>query len=166
MLDQAVERAGRPAGSVKLAAFTHFHVLQTGLVLADAIADGFGTAPLVACVDNRVVLRANALRLGQELVDDVEAAIAISHIARKGDPMTDHLERFKAFGRNRDTELRAAITERIARTFTVYGTADECLAQVRLMEDAGVDMLAVAFLSPVNFDRDTDAFADAVIRRW
>lgn len=166
MLDRAATRAGRAAGSIKLAAFTHFRLLQEGQGLDDAIADGFGAAPLIACVDNRVVVRENAALLGQDLVDDIDAAVAVSHLGGKVDPQTDHLRMFENFARGQDPARRAAITERIARSFTLYGTADECLAQVRMMEEAGVDMLAVAFLSPVNFTRDTGDFSDAVIRRW
>ena len=166
MLDQAAEHAGRPAGSVKLAAFTHFRLLQEGQGLDEAIADGFGAAPLLACVDNRVVVRENAARLGHDLLDDIEAAIAVSHIGRKVDPMTDHLRMFEDFARSKDPARRGAITERIARSFTLYGTADECLTQVRMMDEAGVDMVAVPFLNPANFARDTGDFAGAVISRW
>lgn len=167
MLDDATEAAGRPRGSVKLAAFTHFHRSQDPQGgLDEAIEDGFGAAPLVACVDNRVIVRDHADLLGQNLADDVVAAVAVSHVAEKTDPKTDHLKMFEDFSKGLSPEKRASITERIARTFTVYGTADECLDQVRTMVDAGVDMVAVSLLNPMHFARDSGDFRDAVIARW
>ena len=165
-LDEATDRAGRPPGSVKLAAFTHFSLVPKGQGLDEAIANGFGAAPLVACVDNRVMIRENIDVVGQELADDVDAAVAVSHVAEKTDPMTDHLKLFEDFAKGLDPTKRAAITERIARSFTVYGTADECLEQVRTMAAAGIDMVAVSLLNPMNFERDSGDFRDAVIARW
>jgi alkanesulfonate monooxygenase SsuD/methylene tetrahydromethanopterin reductase-like flavin-dependent oxidoreductase (luciferase family) len=166
LLDQATEAAGRPAGSVKLFALTHFHRLHKGEGLNEAIAQGFGAAPLVACVDNRQVIATHADVLGEQLAHDVNEAIAVSHVAKKVDPMTDHLKMFEDFTRGLDPVRRAAITERIARSFTLYGDADECLEQTRLMADAGVDGIALALLNPMNYEHDASDFAEAVIQRW
>jgi alkanesulfonate monooxygenase SsuD/methylene tetrahydromethanopterin reductase-like flavin-dependent oxidoreductase (luciferase family) len=165
-LDDASEAAGRERGSVKLIASTFFYLLRADEGIEEAIANGFGSGPLVSCVVNRGLVADHADQLDPEFARAVEHG-ARAYIGYGGDTSpTAHLSTWRNYMRGLDQRHldRKRIARPVVDGFAIWGTPEQCQAQARAMLDAGVDVLNLFLSNPATLRRDMTDFSQVIIR--
>lgn len=164
-LDEAVARAGRAPGSVKLVSLSWFYLLRGGEDWLDAVNNGFGSGPISSCLSNLGLMHkyADALRPG--IVEASEKA-AMAYLGDPNAPQQPHyLDVWAKYLRGLDPQHASIITKELCDYWCLYGGPDDVLEQTQLMQEAGVDLVNVFLSNPFTAERDVADIGSAILAR-